>query len=882
VNGKARTSNDPVSGTPPAADRKRRGLPPAPGTSIPGGGKGAGLLPGPATTRHATAIAALVAIAALTLTLTWMGWKALRDPAISFLSAHRGGDWIVYPSPGNPAMHPAVELGALFRRSFTLASRPRSAELHLRAFRRFQLTVNGQPALRSDDGVSWKNDRRVDITRLLRVGENRIEVLVSNRAGPPALWLRLSLPGRTIGSDERWAVSWAGATWANAVRADAPASCRRFDPDGRMRSPVDALVARRGTVALLALLSGAMVALGAWWSRSRGKQARLALPSGWAPWVALAAAATAWVVLFIHNAPWLSAMAGFDADAHLSYIRYILEHHSLPLADQGWQMYQPPLYYLVAALVLAATGLTVPGPDAANVLRWLGLAYGVANLILIGASLRLAFPDHPRRQVIGLVIATFLPMQLYLYQLPTNEILVATLSSAVLLVTLQVLRTDQPSLRLHGLLGLCMGLALMAKVSAFLVVSVALGMLVVRMAVRPRQSLFRGLAGLGLAGGIAILICGWHYGRVWLRFGTPLIGNWDPDAGFRWWLDSGYRTVHDYLRFGRALSAPFFSGFAGVWDGLYSTLWSDGLCSGEASIWTAPPWCSDLMSVGSLLALLPTLAILVGGVVFLVRWIRQPNLRDTAILGLAFGTFVAVVFMTLQVPYYGMVKSFYGLSALLPLCVFAAVGLDLAVTRARWSATLLLLLLGTWALVSYGAQWINASSPRALAFRGETAFWRGTDRDGAALLKEAIARDAADWTARRNLAQFMVRQGAARQELKEFFEADGRAGLELVERRVALGQIAATEGDLDRAIAEATRVIALNPDLPDAHELEAVTREARGETQSAIAAWREVLRIDPFNPMAHQALDRLLIRVGAPDSAAVHRAFAARLGGRSR
>jgi hypothetical protein len=314
-----------------------------------------------------------------------MGWKAFRDPDIAFLSARPGAEWIVYPSPGNPATHTAVELDALFRRSFTLASRPRSAELHLRAFRRFQLTVNGQSALRSSDDASWKSECRVDIASLLRVGDNRVEVLVSNRMGPPALWLRLILPGQTIGSDERWAVSWAGATWANAARADAPASHRRFDPDGRVRSAVDALVARRGTVALLALLSVAMVALGAWWIRNRGKQ-----------------------------------------------------------ADQGWQMYQPPLYYLIAALVMAAAGLTVPGPDATSTLRWLGLIYGVANLVLVGAFLRLVFPAHPRRQLLGLIVATFLPMQLYLYQLPTNEILAATLSSAVFLVTLRVIRTDQP------------------------------------------------------------------------------------------------------------------------------------------------------------------------------------------------------------------------------------------------------------------------------------------------------------------------------------------------------------------------------------------------------------------------------------------------------
>jgi Flp pilus assembly protein TadD len=402
------------------------------------------------------------------------------------------------------------------------------------------------------------------------------------------------------------------------------------------------------------------------------------------------------------------------------------------------------------------------------------------------------------------------------------------------------------------------------------------------MAGRPRQAWLRGLAGLGLAVGVTILICGWHYGRVWLRFGTPLIGNWDLDAGVRWWQDPGYRTVHDYLRFGRALSAPLFSGFAGVWDGLYSTLWGDGLGSGQTTLWGAPPWCSDLMSAGYLLAVFPSLAILAGGVVFLLRWIRRPSLQDTAILGLAFVTFMAIVFMTLQVPCYGMVKSFYGPGALLPLCVFAAMGLDLAMTRVRWSAAILLVLLGTWALVSYGAMWIVAGSPRALTFRSENAFSRGAYRDGAALLREAIARDPTDWNARRNLAKVMAQQGASWQEVRGFFEAERRPGPDLMVRHLALGQLAAATGDLDQAIVEARRSNALNPDMPEGRLLEAQTWEARGETRNAIAAWRELLRIDPFDVMAHEGLGRLLARAGAPDSAAVHRVFAARLGGRAR
>ena len=65
-----------------------------------------------------------------------------------------------------------------------------------------------------------------------------------------------------------------------------------------------------------------------------------------------------------------------------------------------------------------------------------------------------------------------------------------------------------------------------------------------------------------------------------MRFGTPLLINGGLLSGFTWWQDPGYHTTPDYLRFGRSLMNPLFSGFAGFADGIYSTLWGDGLCGG--------------------------------------------------------------------------------------------------------------------------------------------------------------------------------------------------------------------------------------------------------------------------------------------------------------
>ena len=45
------------------------------------------------------------------------------------------------------------------------------------------------------------------------------------------------------------------------------------------------------------------------------------------------------------------------------------------------------------------------------------------------------------------------------------------------------------------------------------------------------------LRNLGLLIAICLAVCGWYYARIWLKFGTPLLGNWDVISGFKWWQD---------------------------------------------------------------------------------------------------------------------------------------------------------------------------------------------------------------------------------------------------------------------------------------------------------------------------------------------------------
>ena len=105
-------------------------------------------------------------------------------------------------------------------------------------------------------------------------------------------------------------------------------------------------------------------------------------------------------------------------------------------------MYQPPLYYLVAAASLSACKLAIKDSASVVVLRFLGALFGIAQFILVFLSLRLLLPA--RAALVGLLLAAFLPMHLYLAHYVTNEILAATLMTVTLYLCLRFLKTEEP------------------------------------------------------------------------------------------------------------------------------------------------------------------------------------------------------------------------------------------------------------------------------------------------------------------------------------------------------------------------------------------------------------------------------------------------------
>src|SRR6266480_4016415 len=332
-------------------------------------------------------------------------------------------------------------------------------------------------------------------------------------------------------------------------------------------------------------------------------------------------------------------------------------------------MYQPPLYYLIAAASLSACKLSINDPASILLLRLIGAFLGIAQFIFVFLSLRLLF--SARAAFIGLLLAAFLPMHLYLAQYVTNEMLAAALATATLHLCLRLLKSDTPRMWQFAWLGFALGAGMLAKATDVLLLPVIVVALAGKLA-HGRTPIAGSFRNLGVLLATCLAVCGWHYARIWLRFGTPLLGNWDVISGFTWWQDPGYHTAVDYIRFGRSLVHPLFSGFAGFADGIYSTLWGDGLCGGASSLTLA--WNQQPMVADYLWALIPTVLVLTGAVVAIIQFIRKPSSESFLLLGFGAVLVLGMIFMTLKVPSYAQAKAFYGLSGLTPLCFFGALG----------------------------------------------------------------------------------------------------------------------------------------------------------------------------------------------------------------
>lgn len=775
-----------------------------------------------------------------------LAWFAWHDPAMNFLPRDGRAEWIIFPAAADAHGHWFTGLDATFRRELTLTGRPAKAHLSVRAMRRAEVRINGTP-VRFEPNNNWKAISSIQVADWLHAGTNTIEARVFNHNGPPALWLELATDQGVLRTDTSWEVSLSGSSWHHATLATTVKIPR---PGNSIASGETTFAAARKIwLFWVVLIAIAVVAAAFIWKRGLDYVTAPRLEK-----TMLIVVAGLWLLLFWNNTRRLPFHEGFDSTEHLKYISYIQEHRALPLPNEGLEMYQPPLYYLIGATVLSACNLSINDHASVAVLRFLGAFFGIAQFILVFLSVRLLLPV--RAAFIGLLLAAFLPMHLYVAQYVTNEMLAATLVTTALYLCLRLLKSEAPRPSQFVWLGLALGAAMLAKATSVLLLPVVIAAIAGRLAYA-RAPITLSLRNLVLLLAICLAVCGWHYARIWLKFGAPLVGNWDAASGFMWWQEPGYHTVADYVRFGRSLLNPFFSGFAGFADGIYSTLWGDGLCGGAASLTLA--WNEQPMLAGYLWSVIPTILVLTGTVAAIVWFIRKPSSELFLLVGFSGVLVVAMIFMTLKIPSYAQAKAFYALSALTPFCFFGALGWETLTKKSTIPRIAFGVFLLIWALNSFASYWIVPSATQHL-YAAKALGTEGKMDLAAVEAEKAIEADPSNATARGFRALSLRDIGQEQESIKE------------AERAVKLNPsgsgphldlaICLNRSDQNRAILEARRSIELGPENSSAYQfLISCLLESQRYTE-AVEVGREWLAVSPYDVAGHSGLGSALAAKG--------------------
>lgn len=558
----------------------------------------------------------------------------------------------------------------------------------------------------------------------------------------------------------------------------------------------------------------------------------------------------------IDNALTFPVLGGYDAFAHFTYIWFLDVTGRIPLADAGWEFFQPPLYYALMTAIWKAFGGFDPE---------LRLRIGTALIAMLGlvqagvafAMVRRRFPGERLIQLLTAGVMLFLPVHLYSAGFLGNEGLTAVLCSLALLLLLWTLQRPTPAR--SASLGLCLGLAMLTKYTAVVVVAAALATIALRgLAGREPRVAARTLATVTV---VLLVVCGWYYARNVSVYGTPfrlsreeLFLERVEDSQLQ-----GRREFLEYVLFdpgivyrpqwprGLSLNSPRPPGAQysplreSIPTGLFANAWFDGFGGVVLPPVTHSEASRRAGQLLLLLALVPTSVMLLG-ILAALRSLRRSGWDDATVATLLSVAAMAAVVVhgTRTVPTQAAVKATYLMPVSVAFAFLFALGLHCLARRSPRSLRGVAIVCGVLFLVSpvvfthrrvSGDDWFVAGLENSTGtnMRGVLQV-AGGERAHASALFEAAARSGLH-LGYENLAAMAFERGdhgAARWFLSA----------------AALRQPGQTRGTPDQR----RRAIA-STQAEYANTL-AVILEADGSTDDAMRAVETSLRHDPSIPEA--------------------------------
>jgi hypothetical protein len=633
-------------------------------------------------------------------TASFVYWKVVSDPNIPFLYSAHGAQWIRVRIPSELVVrnHQAVFTG--FRVRFDVMQKiPENAFLNVKAMKHAAVWIDDKVLFGSDVSSTdnWKEKLTIYLTPYLSPGPHELRIYVLNESGHPALiaWCR----ELGLYTGEQWEASTDNKTWIKAQSVDEIAlpsvsfSFQRAD-----RAFVSAI-----PVFLPVFLFIFLCTL--FFTRQH--------PSRQFGHTVLTARGTRWVLLVLgvgmglNNIGKIPLYVGMDVFEHMEYVVYVAENMRLPLATEGWQMFEPPLFYMLSAGIYKLFLHYFSEETVWRILRILPVMCGIAQIELCYRALRHMYPEREDLQILGTVMGGFLPMTLYVSQVVGTEPLAAFLSGVVVVMMLRLHRFLQlPSRGFFVLMGVILGLSVLAKITSVLLFPAVIFSIAYTVHAKCRhQEKSTGvmLHHILLVLGISVLVSGWYFVRNWIEMGQIFVTSSQSEL---WWQDPGYRTVTQFISFGQSLFYPVCSGVVGVWDSLYSTMWLDGFLSGKVVYSHRPPWNYNFMLSSVWLSLLPTLAMLCG----MVMIVKKPleSLRQGTVLAV-FCVLVyisAILYLFFTIPFWSVAKAKYTMGIIPCYAVLCAEGFNV-LTKNRIMRATVYGAIACWWVAVYAAYFVR-------------------------------------------------------------------------------------------------------------------------------------------------------------------------------
>lgn len=420
-------------------------------------------------------------------------------------------------------------------------------------------------------------------------------------------------------------------------------------------------------------------------------------------------------LLRVHNAWVASPLSGYDGPYHAAYIGILHFEGRFPLQDESWSTFHPPFYYALCAAVWELLP-DAWGPHAVLfALRLVNVAFSLALGWAVYRSARLLFPERPRLPTYALAIVLFLPMHVGPSVQIGNEMAATSLGGLALLLLWLCLAKPEDRRRPLAL-GAVLALALLSKFSVGVIALTALAALAAQGVTRAGWRL-AALRNAALAGGVLLLLTAPYFGRNLVHFGVPSLVHVDVsadvmrEAGFgrpRPWRD--YVRLHaDVLRDPGSRHPRITSS---VWPVTFATTWFD---IHHTVIDHTSPWSRRLAPLlFAFGAILTGFALL--GIVAL--WRGSPRaavpFATPALTLLTLLALLAFVAFTRRVANFSVLKGIYLDPAVVPVCLFAAVGLDRAAERAALVRHAVHGALASFVALVTALFWMGGLSPMAL------------------------------------------------------------------------------------------------------------------------------------------------------------------------